>query len=199
MAKQNRIINFTFFHWGPYLFKTSLTKEELVSIKKLCSKKSNDYRKNLAGLIKHEHEVDVKKLFTIIYPYLDSYSKGYFNYSGKIMGKKIKLKSAWVNYMTKFESNPLHTHPDGDLSFVIFTKIPSALKEEYNNTVSSGARPGNLNFIISLKNNEAFINEHFFQPNAGDFFIFPSSLSHYVNSFTCEGERISISGNLKIT
>ena len=39
--------------------------------------------------------------------------------------------------MTKFESNPIHCHDD-DLSFVIFIKIPTALKEEWNNTISSG-------------------------------------------------------------
>ena len=194
---EDKIINYNFFHWGPYLYKTSLTKEELVSVKKLCSKNSKDYRKNLAGLIKHEYEIDVKKLFPIILPYIKSYAKGYKDYSAREFGSQIELKKAWVNFMTKFESNPIHCHDD-DLSFVIFIKIPTALKEEWNNTISSGTRPGSLNFIISLKDSETFINEHFFQPEVGDFFIFPASLGHYVNSFTCEGERISVSGNLKI-
>jgi len=197
IEKKDKRIDYHFFHWGPYLYKTSLTKEELVSVKKLCSKKSNDYRKNLAGLIKQEYEVDVKKLFPIILPYIKSYAKGYKDYSAQEFGLQVELKKAWVNFMTKFESNPIHAH-DEDLSFVIFTKIPSALKEEWNNTVSSGTRPGSLNFMISLNDSQTFINEHSFRPEVGDFFIFPSSLGHYVNSFTCEGERISVSGNLKI-
>ena len=81
-----------------------------------------DYRKYLAGLIKHEHVIDVKKLFAIISPYVESYAKAYIDYSARPIGKKIELISAWVNYMTKFESNPMHSH-DEDLSFVIYTKI----------------------------------------------------------------------------
>jgi len=194
---EDKIINYNFFHCGPYLYKTSLTKEELVSVKKLCSKNSKDYRKNLAGLIKHEYEIDVKKLFPIILPYIKSYAKGYTDYSARKFGSQIELKKAWVNFMTKFESNPIHCHDD-DLSFVIFIKIPTALKEEWNNTISSGTRPGSLNFIISLKDSETFINEHFFQPEVGDFFIFPASLYHFVNPFKCEGERVSVSGNVKM-
>ena len=98
--KHIKTINYNFFHWGPFLYKTSLDQGEINQIKKLCSKKSIDYRKNLAGLIKHEHQVDVKKLFPIIFSYLNSYSQAYLEYSGKFLGNKIELKSSWVNYMT---------------------------------------------------------------------------------------------------
>ena len=63
----NRTINYNYYHWGPFLYKTSLEQEELNKLKKICSKKSKDYRKYLAGLIKHEHVIDVKKLFAIIF------------------------------------------------------------------------------------------------------------------------------------
>jgi uncharacterized protein (TIGR02466 family) len=189
-------INYNFFHWGPFLYKTKLTDEEVDQIKSLCNKKKKkDYRKNLAGLIKHEYTIDTKKLFPIIYPYLDSYSKAYFNYSGKIMGKKIKLNSSWVNYMTKFESNPLHTH-DEDYSFVIYTNIPEELKKEYEDTISN-SRPGKINFIIDFAKQKS-INSHAFFPDVGDFFIFPANLHHYVDHFKSDGERISVSGNLKV-
>ncbi len=193
-----KTIDYTFYHWGPFLYKTSLTKEEIKNIKKLCSKKSKDHRKDLAGLIKHEHSVDKNKLFPIIFPYIDSYAKAYINYSGKIIGSKIELISSWVNYMTKFESNPVHTH-DGELSFVIFTDIPKGLNQEWEETISAGSKPGNINFIISLDNhNKLFIHQQSFKPCEGDFFIFPASLPHFVNSFTSEGERVSISGNLTV-
>ena len=189
-------INYNFFHWGPFLYKTKLTDEEVDQIKSLCNKnKKKDYRKNLAGLIKHEYTIDTKKLFPIIYPYLDSYSKAYFNYSGKIMGKKIKLNSSWVNYMTKFESNPLHTH-DEDYSFVIYTNIPEELKKEYEDTISN-SKPGEINFIIDFAKQKS-INLHTFFPDVGDFFIFPANLHHYVNHFKSDGERISVSGNLTV-
>ena len=47
--KKDRLINYNFFHWGPLLFQTNLTEEELNEIKKLCSKKGKDYRQNLAA------------------------------------------------------------------------------------------------------------------------------------------------------
>jgi len=198
MDKPNKTINYDFFHWGPFLYKTSVTQEELNSIKKLCTKKSKDYRRSLAGLIKNEYEIDHKKLFPIINPYLHSYTIAYSDYTSKMLGNKIELISAWVNYMTKFESNPIHTHTD-DLSFVIFTQIPKELKEEANNTVSNNTRPGAINFMYTLETGKYHINQHTFMPEVGDFFIFPASLHHYVNHFQSEGERISISGNLKVT
>ena len=197
VAKKFKSINYNFFHWGPFLYKTSLTKEEINFVKKLCSKKSKDYRKNLAGLIKHEHEVNVKKLFPILAPYFNSYAKSFIEYTGKILGNKIELIQAWVNYMTKFESNPIHTH-DEDLSFVIFTQVPKELEKECMESVGN-TKPGAINFLYSLEAKETLINEHTFFPSVGDFFIFPTSLHHYVNSFKCKGERISISGNLKIS
>lgn len=190
-------ITYEFFHWGPYLYKTILTAEELNSIKKLCSKKAPDHRKYLAGLLKHEHEVDVKKLFNIIGPYFQSYAQGFLEYRGVILGNKIELKQAWVNFMTKFESNPLHTH-DEDLSFVIFTEVPEGLKKEFDEGLNPNSKPGTINFLYKLENRRELQNEHTFFPRVGDFFIFPASLHHYVNSFKSEGERISISGNLTV-
>ena len=127
----NREINYTYYHWGPFLYKTSLTTDEVNKVKKLCSKNSTNAGEKLAGLIEHEYKVEVEKLFPIINPYLQSYARAYKNYTTETLGNKIELKSAWVNYMTKFESNPLHTHVD-DLSFVLFTQVPKGLLQENN-------------------------------------------------------------------
>mgnify|MGYP003140219766 CR=1 FL=1 len=193
----DRVINYNFFHWGPFLYKTTLTKEEIHLIKNLCSKKkSKDYRKELVGIIRHEYGIDRKKMFPIIFPYINSYIKALFDHYGRTIGNKIEIESAWVNYMTKFESNPMHVH-DGDLSFVLFTKVPKDLREEYNKQIGI-AKPGKINFIYTLHHHKQLISQHNFFPEVGDLFIFPACLNHYVNSFTCEGERISVSGNLKI-
>jgi len=200
MAKTEKIINYTFFHWGPFLYKTSLKQEEIEKIKNLCSKKLKYYTKNLAGLIKHEHEIDEKKLFPIISPYIQSYTKAYLDcwYHGtEPLGNKVNLEKAWVNYMTKFESNPLHTHSN-DLSFVVYTQVAEELKKEIKDTVSNSL-PGAINFVNTLGINKYTINHHTFAPEVGDLFIFPSSLHHDVNHFQSEGERVSVSGNLVIT
>ena len=79
--KKDRLINYNFFHWGPLLFQTNLTEEELNEIKKLCSKKGKDYRQNLAGLLDQEYEMDGEKLFSIISPYANSYLNAFRHYS----------------------------------------------------------------------------------------------------------------------
>jgi len=190
-------INYNFFHWGPFLYKTKLTEEEIQQLKSLCVKnKKHDYRKWLVGFIKHEYKINRKKVFPIIIPYVQSYLRAAIEHYDIKYGNKITLKSVWVNYMTKFESNPLHHH-DQDLSFVLFTKIPELLEEEIKQTIGD-EKPGTINFVSNLYSNKNQLNRHVFTPEVGDFFIFPSSLSHYVNSFQCEGERISISGNFSI-
>ena len=190
-------INYNFFHWGPFLYKTKLTEEEIQQLKSLCVKnKKHDYRKWLVGFIKHEYRINRKKVFPIILPYVRSYLQAALQHYDIRFGNKITLKSVWVNYMTKFESNPLHHH-DQDLSFVLFTKIPELLEKEIEQTIGD-EKPGTINFVSNLYSNKNQLNRHVFTPEVGDFFIFPSSLSHYVNSFQCEGERISISGNFSI-
>ena len=100
--------------------------------------------------------------------------------------------------MTKFESNPLHTH-DNDISFVLFLKVPKKLLEEFNESIAN-AKPGSINFTTGLVAQKGFLNEHSFFPQVGDLFIFPNfALPHYVNHFQSDGERISVSGNIKTT
>jgi len=197
MAKKDKIITYEYYHWGPFLYRTILELEELKAINKLCSKKeSEDNRKNLAGLLRHEYKIKPADLFKIISPYVNSYASAYTETRQKILANKIELVDSWVNYMTKFEFNPIHTHT-GDLSFVIYTQIPPDLKKEVNETISNRSHPGSINFVYVLNNAKMLLNQHTFMPTVGDFFIFPAHLHHYVNPFKCDGERISISGNLK--
>jgi len=194
---KDNVINYKFFNWGPFLYQSSLTKEEIKKVKLLCKKdEKKDYRKNLAGLLKQEYSIDKDKLFPILSAYFNSYVKASIeHYQIKVDAKELILESAWVNYMSKFEINPLHVHTE-DLSFVLFLKVPKNLMEEVNKTVSHNSRPGSVNFINELKNNNFHIIEHSFMPTVGDLFIFPSTLHHYVNSFKSNGERVSVSGNL---
>jgi Txe/YoeB family toxin of Txe-Axe toxin-antitoxin module len=194
---EDKKVTYNFFHWGPFLYKTRLNKEELEKIRSLCSKDNKDVRESLAGLINYEHEIDHKKIFPIIVPYLRSYVQAYTEHHNKPLPAKMELMSSWVNYMTKYESNPIHTHED-DLSFVIFTKIPEKLKEEYD-TIVSRSKPGTINFVYKVDDEEMSINTHSFFPTVGDFFIFPAKLNHYVNTFRSDGERVSVSGNLKLS
>ena len=190
-------INYNFFHWGPFLYKTKLTEKEIEELKSLCVKnKRRDYRKWLVGFIRHEYSINRKKVFPIIFPYVQSYLQAALQHYQIQFGNKLTLKSVWVNYMRKGESNPLHHHDD-DLSFVMFIQVPKDLDKEIQETIGH-EKPGTINFVSNLYSNKNQLNRHIFIPEVGDFFIFPSSLSHYVNSFQCDGERVSISGNFTI-
>ena len=50
MVQVNRVIEYQFFYWGPFLYKTVLKPKELQKIKKLCSKKTKKHNNKLAGL-----------------------------------------------------------------------------------------------------------------------------------------------------
>ncbi len=191
-------IHYNYYNWGPFLYHTSLQPKELISIKNLCKKnKEKDHRQHLAGLIKHEYRIDYKKLFEIISPYIKSYADGFHGYHGKELSPNINIIGAWVNYMTKFESNPLHKH-SGDLSFVIYTEVPKGLKKEIDDCESDTSAPGTINFIYKLLHCDMSISQHNILPKVGDLLIFPASLNHGVNHFESDGERISVSGNLEI-
>ena len=42
--------------WGPCLYKTQISKQDVKSVFELCNKNpNNDFRKNLAGHIKDEY------------------------------------------------------------------------------------------------------------------------------------------------
>mgnify|MGYP003113706479 FL=1 len=191
-------INYNYYNWGPFLYHASLQPKELISIKNLCEKnKEKDHGKNLAGLIEHEYRIDSKKLFEIILPYIKSYADGFHGYHNKKLSTNINIIGAWVNYMTKFESNPMHKH-SGDLSFVIYTQVPDELTKEINNNKSDTSCPGTINFMYKLLHCDLSISQHNILPKIGDLLIFPASLNHCVNHFQSDGERISVSGNLEI-
>ena len=191
-------IHYNYYNWGPFLYHASLQPKELISIKNLCEKnKEKDHRQHLAGLINHEYRINPEKVFEIISPYIKSYADGFRDYHGKELSSNINIVGAWVNYMTKFESNPIHKH-SGDLSFVIYTQVPEELKKEINDRKSITSCPGTINFMYKLMHCHLSISQRNILPKVGDILIFPASLNHGVNHFESDGERISVSGNLEI-
>ena len=61
MKKTDPEIQYSYFHWGPFLFHCQVTQEECNMIMeegKKCRKKSNDYREKLAGHLSEEYKLD---------------------------------------------------------------------------------------------------------------------------------------------
>ena len=89
-------------------------------------------------------------------------------------------------------------HPD-DVPSIDFINI---LEKECRESVSNSPGPGcivfDFNMPSSAGGNKMFLQTHAHLPSVGDMFIFPAGLPHWVYPFTkTEGERVSISGNIK--
>ena len=187
-------MRFNLFNWGPMLCKIKLDADDLKDYSELCSKKTPLVNKTLAGIIKHEHALDVQKYGAIINPYVRDFYEAFQHWYGLPPPAKMLITHAWVNYMVAGEFNPPHTHMNCDFSSVLFVKIPEGLKEENKKFKGTGGGPGALSFFHGGTQNFSICFRHFF-PEEGDFYIFPASVTHFVSPFTSKGERISISAN----
>ena len=196
MSKE-KVINYRYYHWGPYLVSYTLSGEELNCLEKLFKKeKKLDKRKDLAGHLRNEYTLPKNKVWNIISPYFKSYYYSYKDYSGKSFPSFFKLESTWVNFMKKNEFNPPHVH-HGDLSFVIYTHIPPGIAGESATHVATSPAPGTISFHYLPVDNGKDVKGHSFFPMRGDMFIFPANLNHWVYPYKSIGERISISGNVE--
>lgn len=101
-------------------------------------------------------------------------------------------RALWVNFQDKHEYNPIHRH-DGDISFVIWVKIPYKMADEERKHFSAGT------FNFHTQTDQGFKGhsisaDHTFESRI---IMFPSYLHHSVTPFTTgKGYRISVAGNL---
>ncbi len=197
---EKNIMSYKFYYSGPLLYRTQLSKTDLENIKKICIKdKTKDNRKNLAGHLKNEYKIDIKKFDKTIKNYLTEYNVAFYHWYNKKI-KNFETLSVWVNFMKHGEYNPPHVHSNCDLSCVLYLDIPLKLKDEnkkYLGSIKDGG-PGSINFTYHICNDPLNISQSTFFPNTADFFIFPANLLHSVFPFKSKIERISVSANFKI-
>ena len=192
--KDKEEIFYNYYFWGPLLWRTKVPDKDLKELKKLCHKnKKKDFRKNLAGIIDNEYSIDKEKFSSIINKYLNAYLHAYKMYYSQDPGK-LSAETAWVNYMKKGESNPMHIHVPCDLSSVLYLDVPKKLLQEQKKFVGRGGGPGAITFYNQCTQ-DYFIGSNIIKPETGDFFIFPAMLCHSVASFKSNVERVSIAAN----
>ena len=182
------------FNWGPILCRIKINPSDLKKYVELCSKKTSSVNEKLAGLIKHEHYIDIQKYEEILNPYISIFYKAFKHWYGLAAPAKVLVRRAWVNFMVAGEFNPPHIHANCDFSSVLFVKIPEELKEEHKKFTGTGGGPGALSFFHGGSQNFSICYRDFL-PEEGSFYIFPAALRHFVSPFTSKGERISISAN----
>jgi hypothetical protein len=105
---------------------------------------------------------------------------------------KYNDRALWVNFQDKHEYNPIHRH-DGEISFVIWVKIPYKMADEEKKHFSAGT------FNFHTQSDQGFKGHSIAADHTFESYIimFPSYLHHSVCAFsTGEGYRVSVAGNL---
>lgn len=192
-------IEYNFYYWGPYLWKSKISDEVCDEIFKKGLNSKVDHKTKLASIIEDVRKFDKKEdqeyLISVLDPYLDCYLKSKMHFSPNDQNVKLEAINFWVNFQNPGEINPEHTH-HGDLSFVLYLNIPEGIIRENQNFKGTGAGPGKIVFRYGEQSNWA-VSLQSFLPSKGDIFIFPANLSHSALPFKTPGTRISVSGNFR--
>jgi len=186
-----------FYYWGPFLYHTKISIEDVENLKKICVKdESKSAVKSLVGHFKTEYNIDTKKYLEIINKYVPNFQDNYLKFYGHTCPKLYCVRS-WVNFMYAGDYNPLHIHTQCDFSSVLYLKVPNEIHDEAKKSNATGGElegPGCVSFFYG-ENHINTISSKYFRPTAGDFFIFPAMLRHTVAPFKSNVERISIAAN----
>ena len=191
--------------FGPSILKTTLPQsyinllntesDRILHDEKLS--KEHDWSHNLAGNVKKEVAIDHNKIPNFS-KFMITMAKQYFKHTiekDPIEGSKVGIR-VWVVSQYAGDFNPMHIH-DSNLSGVAFLKIPPGFDAEYEKE-DHHPTAGCLEFLGSMPNHFAR-HSYIAKPKVGDFYLFPSWLTHQVYPFRCEGERRSLAFNVHFT
>ena len=188
--------SYFFPYWGPFIFKTKVSRPDLIWMSRFIDKKhqKKSAREMLAGMIDKEFDISSVDLMKDLQPYLDFYREVRFtNYNTRI--DNLDCVSSWINLMKAGEVNPQHVHSDDcTLSCVLYLKVSKELKKENADYDGTSAGPGGIIFRYG-EPREHSITQYSLFPEERDLIIFPSNVRHEVLPFKSKGQRISIAAN----
>lgn len=157
------------------------------------------YNTRLVGQMEEEYAMRLKPLFTTHVKDLATQYCSKFNIPRK--SQDIRLIDTWVNLQKKHEYNPMHAH-DGNISWVIWVKIPYTRKQEDEQVNSKRAGEtynGKFHFVTA---NSSVISDTLIDLSneyEGRMLMFNSAMWHCVYPFYSTDEyRISIAGNIRV-
>ena len=210
--------------FGPSIGHCKLPQELINDFNKGCDNivkdkelsKSEDWSHNLVGQVEQEFLIPkdvINKWGQWFGKQVQRYIAGYYNelyipeQNFIIIPKEQALKnineiqvdviSAWYVQSFAGDYNPIHTHPDYELTCVGFLKVPDLSKEHKK-------RHANFNGVLEILNNSGPNEKAFFEndrisftPKVGNWYLFPANLRHTAYPFRCDGERRSFSINMK--
>ena len=199
--------------WSTFIMKTQLPPpilEKMIRITdKIVDNATNEksHGNFLAGQIKDELYVDhdILQKEEVMGFFLDvsrNFVIQQFCQSQPLDSQKIlneewytQMLTMWVISQKDNEYNPVHIHTECALSTVMYLKIPEYLPSRKSHRNDDGA----IAFTGPAGKDRIWGNPNFtYQPQVGDFFIFPASQQHMVYPFRTadgKGERRSVSFN----
>ena len=202
----NQGINYDIYQpFGPSILKVKMPQayvnllnaesDRILHDEKLSEEK--DWSHNLAGNVRKEIAIDHNKIKG--FPqFLVTMAHEYFK---RVLPEGLNTKakvsfSVWVVSQYAGDFNPVHIH-DANLSGVAFLKMPPKFEEEY---AKEDHHPtvGCLEFLGSVPNHFSR-HSYVVKPVVGDFYLFPSWLTHQVYPFRSDGERRSMAFNVRFS
>ena len=200
--------------FGPTIIKGKMPMDLIHLLDKKASQmlgneqlsKEFNHAQNLAGNVKKEVRYPQSwmstKEFKPVVHYMGEMVKAYISIppasetiSPEFVGKLL-IESMWMVSQWAGDFNPFHIH-EGQLSGVIYLRIPPGLKHEYKEEDHYPT----VGDIVFFHGQAATFSGHKMQhtPKVGDIFLFPNWLSHGVYPFRTKGqERRSVSFNLEL-
>ena len=205
MVEQTELKYDIYQPFGPSILKTTLLQgfvnllnaeaDHILYDDKLS--KEHDWSHNLAGNVKKEVAIDQNKIPN--FPeFMITMAKQYYKHTinaEPAEGSKVSFR-VWAVSQYAGDFNPMHIH-DANLSGVAFLKIPPGFDKEYE-AEDHHPTVGCLEFLGSMPNHFAR-HSYIAKPQVGDFYLFPSWLTHQVYPFRSEGERRSLAFNIHFT
>jgi len=186
--------------FGPYLAEMPANPDYCAKLLKLGKTLKQSHRKNLAGQIKHEYLYPIEKepwIFKEFQIYINTWIEGWKRFADRPnFNPKYQLTQMWINRMKAKEYNPIHIHPNCDLSFVLWLEVPARILNEAKKNETNAPNPGTTVFLHG-EDDWSVVTEKRFTPRVNNLVIFPDKLRHWVLHFNSKVTRTSVAGNIK--
>ena len=203
----------TMMPFGPPVYQGNMRSDIIHELQTVIDQvRGNDERDmgdRLAGRVREQYEISdlvSQSVYDHIFQHLQNYIEGIEGTTGYPAdelknGYNYGVDALWANVQKEREYQPPHMH-DGMFSFVIYTQNDITHAEALNNEFDKKKEgQSKLGGMFELRFGEAnFMNFTQFNkyPQQGDIIMFPSWVTHHVNSFYKEdAERISVAGNIQ--
>ena len=198
--------------FGPVMGYKKMTPAFVRKMNEAMSPALADWSDKLVGKVSSEVQIPVSDknekdfLFKIMREkcleylnYIISKNRAYLWY--KMAGRDTKptvdnihLVHSWIVSQYAGEYNPYHHH-GGDISAVVYLKIPDGMEEELKKEYEDHYPSNGLIEFMYGENQDMRSDNIKFKPEVGTILLFPSYLKHFVYPFYCDGERRSMSFN----